>query len=209
MREYPIKWPPAIQIIAVLCIIGFVAAVLFPVFQKVHQPRYDYCRSNMKQLGLAYVQYSQDADDKFPQGLNTAGNGWAGQTYPYTKSNNVYQCTKDQQNGNYISYTENRNIAGLYYGALTQPAATIELYEFSTLSCDPSTPETVSATGLQAPQNSARHESENNGATFSLNFLMTDGHVKWLTPEKASNAPSALSPKVLPQGTFVQTFAVK
>ena len=161
------------------------------------------------QLGLAYIQYSQDADEKFPQGLNTVGNGWAGQVYPFIKSTGVYQCTKDRQDGNYISYAENRNIAGLYYVSLTQPAATVELYEFSTLNCDPSTPETVSATGLQAPQDSTRHDSQNTNPQFGLNFLMTDGHVKWLTPEKVSNGPSALSPKALPQGTFVQTFAVK
>jgi len=205
MRQYPIKWPPVLQIVVVLCIIAFVTAVLFPVFQTVQPHRRTSCQSNLKQLGLAMLQYTQDADENFPPGVNAAGNGWAGQLYPFVKSTGVYQCTKDQQEGSYISYAENQNLVRLPLKKLANPIATVELYEFSTLNCDPSTPETVSATGLNAPQDSPRHDSEN----YSLNFLMTDGHVKWLTPEKVSNGPNAVSPKILPSGTYLQTFAVK
>ena len=206
MRQYPIKWPPVLQIVVVLCIIAFVVAFLFPVFQKAREhSRPVYCHTNLMQLGLAMLQYTQDADENFPPGVNAAGNGWAGQLYPFVKSTGVYQCTKDQQEGSYISYAENQNLVRLPLKKLANPIATVELYEFSTLNCDPSTPETVSATGLNAPQDSPRHDSEN----YSLNFLMTDGHVKWLTPEKVSNGPNAVSPKILPSGTYLQTFAVK
>lgn len=36
MPQFPFKWPPVTQIVAVVCIVGFVAAILFPVFQHVH-----------------------------------------------------------------------------------------------------------------------------------------------------------------------------
>lgn len=43
MPQFPFKWPPVIQIVAVLCIIGFMAAILFPVFQTVNHPHRGYC----------------------------------------------------------------------------------------------------------------------------------------------------------------------
>ena len=88
---------------------------------------------------------------------------------------------------------------------LAEPATTVEAYEFSTLNCDPSTPETVSTTGLQAPQDSTRHDA----TTFGLNFLMADGSTKRLLPVQVSNGPGAISPKILPSGKIIRTFAVK
>ncbi len=201
----PLKWPPPLQIAAVLCIIAFMAVVLFPVF--VHAPNTDgraSCMSNLEQLGLADIQYEQDADETFPPGVGANGNGWAGQLYGFTKSTGVYRCPKDASDPPFISYAENRNLAGIGYGNLALPAATVALYEFSTPNCDPSTPEAISATGLQAPPHSARHLPD-----YGLNFLLTDGHVKMLTPEKVSGGPGAVSPKALPSGAFVQTFAAK
>ena len=205
MPQFPYKWPPVTQIIAVVCIVALVAAILFPMFQTVHHPYRSYCQSNLKQLGLALIQYDQDYDGIYPPGVNTAGNGWAGQIYPYIKSQYAYRCSEDPHDGAFISYAENRNLARQKLEHLTNPAATIELYEFSTLSCDPSQPEAVSATGLQAPQDSARHDPN----TFGLKFLMADGQVKRLLPAQVSNGPGAVSPKFLPSGKIVRTFAVK
>ena len=87
MPQLPFKRPSVTQIVAVVCIIGFMAIVLFPVFHPSGEPiRRTSCYSNMKQLGLAYVQYEQDYDGYLPPGVNVTENGWAGQLYPYTKS---------------------------------------------------------------------------------------------------------------------------
>ena len=204
MPQLPCKWPPVTQIVAVTCIVALVAAILFPVFQKVHEYSGPGCSSNMKQLGLAYAQYEQNNDNIYPSGTTAAGNGWAGQLYPYIKSTRTYHCQNDAHDGPFISYAENRNLVGIRVKVLTNPAATVELYEFSTLNCDPSTPETVSATGLSAPQDSTRHTSD-----FGLNFLMADGGTKWLLPAQVSNGQGAVSPKMLPSGKMVRTFAVK
>jgi prepilin-type processing-associated H-X9-DG protein len=55
------------------------------------------CTSNVKQLGLALVQYSQDYDEFLPSGTTGAGlgMGWAGQLYPYVKSTGVFNCPSD------------------------------------------------------------------------------------------------------------------
>jgi prepilin-type processing-associated H-X9-DG protein len=55
------------------------------------------CASNLKQLGLAMLQYSQDNDDMLPPRRNASGRGgavvsWRFLIYPYTKSRKVYQC---------------------------------------------------------------------------------------------------------------------
>ncbi len=197
--------PPG-QWLAVIVIIALMYAILFPVFQHVqHRDGRFSCQSNMKQLGLAYAQYEQDDDGVLPSGVNAAGNGWAGQLYPYVKSKLAYRCRDDAHDSSFISYAENQNLVRLRVKTLPNPAATVVLYEFSTLNCDPSTPEAISATGLSAPQDSTRH----NPRTFGLNFLMTDGHVKMLLPAQVSGGPGAISPQTLPNGQIVRTFAVK
>lgn len=199
------------EIAAIFAFVLIIAAVLFPVFQRVPENdnrKRSACQSNLKHLGLAIIQYTQDNDEKMPSGVNAAGNGWAGEIYPYTKSTGLYQCPYDTAKGAHISYAENQNLPRQNLAFLNAPAATVELYETTTLNCDPSTPETISATGLSAPQNSDRHDAD----TFWLNFLAADGHVRWLTPGQVSSGPGALLTRKIvqsPQGPDVMTFSVK
>jgi prepilin-type processing-associated H-X9-DG protein len=56
-------------------------------------------------LGLAFVQYVEDYDGKYPAGthpapLDNLSVGWAGQIYPYVKSDAVYKCHVDQTKAN-------------------------------------------------------------------------------------------------------------
>jgi len=161
----------------------------------------------MKQLGLALSQYTQDADGSFPTGTTPAGNGWAGEIYLFIKSPGVYHCPDDPQEGKFISYAENRNLVKQNGMSLPAPAATVELYEFTTMNCDPATLENTSTTGLNAPQDSKRHDSDK--FPFGLNFGFADGHVKFLTPGQVSGGPNAARAKALPQGAYAGTFAIK
>ncbi len=87
-----------IELLVVIAIIAILAAILFPVFQKVREnARRTACLSNLKQIGLAVTQYYQDADEKGPNGWDPygRGSGWAWQVYPYIKSTGAFRCPDD------------------------------------------------------------------------------------------------------------------
>lgn len=56
-----------IELLVVIAIIAILAAILFPVFAKARdKARQATCLSNLKQLGLAVTQYTQDWDEIMP-----------------------------------------------------------------------------------------------------------------------------------------------
>src|SRR3981081_2140945 len=88
-----------IELLVVIAIIAILAAILFPVFARAREnARRASCQSNLKQMGLGIMQYTQDYDERFPQMtfVNSTSradpNGFLGAIYPYTKSYQMYHC---------------------------------------------------------------------------------------------------------------------
>ncbi len=122
-----------IELLVVIAIIAILAAILFPAFSRAREnARRASCQSNMKQLGLGFTQYLQDYDEHYPVGVFTGntdssgcdtanpygnrGYGWAGQIYPYVKSQQIYACPSDPNSSNgtgvEVSYFYSNDIPG-------------------------------------------------------------------------------------------------
>ncbi|MDR3707960.1 MAG: DUF1559 domain-containing protein [Capsulimonadaceae bacterium] len=130
-----------IELLVVIAIIAILAAILFPVFASAREKaRQTACLSNLKQIGAGMAQYQQDYDEVVPCGHNSWGwgSGWAGQIYPYVKSDAAYVCPDDTNPADVFSYAINANLVG--YSAvplpiptqmsqMTSPSQTVELFE--------------------------------------------------------------------------------
>jgi len=87
-----------IELLVVIAIIAILAAILFPVFARAREKaRQSSCSSNLKQIGLAYLQYAQDYDEWFPGFLtgntNLTRYYWYQVIEPYMKNMQVVYCT--------------------------------------------------------------------------------------------------------------------
>ncbi len=86
-----------IELLVVIAIIGMLAAILFPVFaQAKRAAKATVALSDVKQMGLAQIMYTNDYDDSFAPAIQDA-NGWGGPVYiwsyvqqPYMKSWGIF-----------------------------------------------------------------------------------------------------------------------
>ncbi len=87
-----------IELLVVIAIIAILAAILFPVFARAREnARRASCQSNLKQIGLAELQYVQDYDETYSGSFrdNPALNkrtSYAEMIYPYIKSTQIFGC---------------------------------------------------------------------------------------------------------------------
>ncbi len=109
-----------IELLVVIAIIAILAAILFPVFGRAREnARRSSCQSNMKQMGLAMIQYTQDYDEAYSRTSASLGKGqpggvwysgapdlwfWPQILYPYHKSTQVFVCPSSK-----IGYPANVN----------------------------------------------------------------------------------------------------
>ena len=94
-----------IEMLVVIAIIGILAAILFPVFARAREnARRSSCQSNLKQIGLAAIQYTQDNDGitvpswsgpDFNASDVTERYKWMDAIYPYAKNEQIFNCPTD------------------------------------------------------------------------------------------------------------------
>jgi prepilin-type N-terminal cleavage/methylation domain-containing protein/prepilin-type processing-associated H-X9-DG protein len=104
-----------IEILVVIAIIAILAAILFPVFARAREnARRASCQSNLKQLSLGLIQYTQDYDERYPYGYDAGQRLWGEQIFPYVKSTQVFVCPSDPKT--YAVPTASQLVPGYSYG---------------------------------------------------------------------------------------------
>lgn len=93
-----------IELLVVIAIIAILAAILFPVFAQAKDAAKSTANlNNLKQLGLANIQYMADNDDAFPLAAQytvpVAGvsnfTPWQETVFAYTKNRDIYASPKE------------------------------------------------------------------------------------------------------------------
>lgn len=201
-----------IELLVVIAIIAILAAILFPVFARAREnARRASCQSNLKQVGLGLLQYSQDYDEKMPPSYRLAASGnpgnihWRTMIYPYVKSTQLFACPSNTINatpandnntalgaaypdfpGSYASGTSNTQATyiGASGGAPMARDAGVALSAFTQPAQTFLISEIASGDAeifVGAPRTLFGHFS-------SPNFLFADGHVKSLKASATATA---------------------
>ncbi|MES2465033.1 MAG: DUF1559 domain-containing protein [Armatimonadota bacterium] len=115
-----------IELLVVIAIIAILAAILFPVFAQARaKARQTACLSNMKQVSLAMIAYSQDYDEMMPpNGTPNTTNPPPNnprisafeRTIPFVKNADVLHCPSDDTDddspgGRYAIYKDQNGLA--------------------------------------------------------------------------------------------------
>jgi prepilin-type N-terminal cleavage/methylation domain-containing protein/prepilin-type processing-associated H-X9-DG protein len=130
-----------IELLVVIAIISILAAILFPVFARAREnARRTSCVSNLKQIGLGLMQYTQDYDERYPRYSQdgvvqvssnagypgrrfTTNDGsapntgrklvtWMDMIYPYVKSTQLFVCASATHDEATPSYSYNEVFGG-------------------------------------------------------------------------------------------------
>jgi len=197
-----------IELLLVIAIIAILAAILFPVFAQAREKaRQTSCLSNVKQLTLGILMYTQDYDEMLPRiyrnaapatmvypgGRASSGLMWYGVLYPYVKNIQIYNCPSDpyRWSGNYtgkMTYGMSYRVGDgdTILGDIKSPATTFLMGDSHE---DPGVSSqsyyiTSSPVMDGTLYRSVIPDRHNGGANFGL----CDGHAKWLKVRYGSHS---------------------
>jgi prepilin-type N-terminal cleavage/methylation domain-containing protein/prepilin-type processing-associated H-X9-DG protein len=204
-----------IELLVVIAIIAILAAILFPVFAKAREKaRQASCASNLKQIAIAMISYSQDYDELFPR--NCVYNGtiydtwWQVGVQPYVKNTQIVICPSSKRTMGYSQYIglgyTSASTTGTSQASIKMPSQTImcgDSYDRCMLPSSWRRPAgnpigsayggVTAACGWRTP--CAPH---NDGA----NFAFIDGHVKWRKADLAVYLPGTAAAPETPTPDF-------
>ena len=191
-----------IELLVVIAIIAILAAILFPVFARAREKaRQASCLSNLKQIGLGVMMYTQDYDETYPRWYSDMGAGniptdplgsswpaggrysWQNQIYPYMKNAQIWTCPSNTANNLWNQYFMHQAHLGEQWGismaAVTRPSEIIMTGDgyFNTHFCPLHNP--------SVEWGSVGSDRHNGGA----NCAFLDGHAKWVNGSTLNTDP--------------------
>lgn len=191
-----------IELLVVIAIIAILASILFPVFAKAREKaRQSSCMSNLKQLDMGFMQYTQDYDEQLPRATAGAAsaaplapssawmsakvaNVWDptyGSIYPYVKNSQIYICpSRKSYTPSNCTYSMNSQCAGVSSGSIDDVSGTALLTEAD---CDDAVTN-FTADGIANGDGGTGITIHNNGC----NVAFVDGHAKWLGTSNVAKA---------------------
>jgi prepilin-type N-terminal cleavage/methylation domain-containing protein len=206
-----------IELLVVIAIIAILAAILFPVFGRAREnARRSSCQSNLKQIALGMMQYTQDFDERFPSmfvfptsvGPNRPY-GWADAIQPYLKSTQIYQCPSEKNapnadptinydtgNAHYTDYFYNRQLHRVSNAAVVNPTLTIMngdgLGGNSRLNTEGCNIDAACPTATRARFPASYSSVPENSRHLEGHVLsFADGHIKWYRTESGGETFSS------------------
>ena len=142
-----------IELLVVIAIIAILAAILFPVFARAREKaRTASCQSNVKQIILGVLMYTQDYDERTPGAYGNSGRDtgivmpagpvsgrtnwwlWPDMVYPYVKNIQVFRCPSGSNsicdyNASNLAMRGDHVSPGTSLGSLSRPAEMIGIYD--------------------------------------------------------------------------------
>ena len=121
-----------IELLVVIAIIAILAAILFPVFARAREKaRQTSCLSNVKQIGLGILMYTQDYDEMIPMLYSRSDLGHTGIEWliqPYVANYQIFDCPSSNlrrsHTSRYQSFSYGYNV-GLFRSNSTRASAEV------------------------------------------------------------------------------------
>jgi prepilin-type N-terminal cleavage/methylation domain-containing protein/prepilin-type processing-associated H-X9-DG protein len=109
-----------IELLVVIAIISILASILFPVFARAREnARRASCISNMKQLALGVIMYSQDYDGRllyYSAAPSEASSSMLTGVLPYIKDSQIFRCPSANLSGANTISSDNVPANATHYG---------------------------------------------------------------------------------------------
>jgi prepilin-type N-terminal cleavage/methylation domain-containing protein/prepilin-type processing-associated H-X9-DG protein len=206
-----------IELLVVIAIIAILAAILFPVFARAREnARKTSCMSNMKNMALGAMQYSQDYDENMMP-IRIDFNryfAWSNIIQPYLKSTQVLVCPSNSDRAQSLTYNwlvggfPNRSLAD--FQIPSQTVGFIDCLGTATLANGAGVPispyffvadETFTGRmfGRVGTAGGTAADSRDGLANAGVhlegsNYLFLDGHAKWLKFSGGVSYEPAMNP---------------
>ena len=193
-----------IELLVVIAIIAILASILFPVFSRAREKaRQTSCLSNVKQIALALIMYTDDYDEQLPQATalwtpNPADTGltWDVAVLPYMRNLQILTCPSHKTSCDCGCGVQRRGYAQTHYttldmsagtncsyrGAFYKPSQTVLLAEkgaYGPAHCSDASIENFYQSGGGATNFYKSQGSVDLRHNDGNNFSYVDGHAKW------------------------------